>query len=444
MTWIKTNFLWMMIRCGWASKPNQECVLAITLRRPFFERILALSEGTTTPSRPLADQESCTKSDVLLQLGLRGEVRDEFASGRQIVGIEDITPFVREMRERAVSGNSAVDKWNNLLVPLEGVLELDDEYQSTDTQDDYYSLLGVAPNADVTQIKRAYRGLMREYHPDMSQDEDSTEFAIFLNDVYETLIDPERRAAYDAIAGFKLDAINPFLDTSYERDMVFVDEFTCIGCRNCANVCPKTFDIEDEYGRARVMAQGVDGDERLQEAIDTCPVSCIHWVSAPQLALLEKQMSKMERVAAWLLMTGGGKGTNLSVFVEASMAWEKRQSEIRARMQRASSWFSWSPSMGAQAYANQEQAAKAAAEAGNGNGGGGEVRAFSKGATAASVAAAARKWRDFQRRKRNKAESTVAATEGTPVPSSQPGAAEDTADLQWPAAVSLYVRLQQQ
>lgn len=284
------------------------------------------------------------------------------------------------------------------------------EYQSTDTQDDYYSLLGVAPNADVTQIKRAYRGLMREYHPDMSQDEDSTEFAIFLNDVYETLIDPERRAAYDAIAGFKLDAINPFLDTSYERDMVFVDEFTCIGCRNCANVCPKTFDIEDEYGRARVMAQGVDGDERLQEAIDTCPVSCIHWVSAPQLALLEKQMSKMERVAAWLLMTGGGKGTNLSVFVEASMAWEKRQSEIRARMQRASSWFSWSPSMGAQAYANQEQAAKAAAEAGNGNGGGGEVRAFSKGSTAASVAAAARKWRDFQRRKRNKAERYLTAT----------------------------------
>lgn len=40
---------------------------------------------------------------------------------------------------------------------------------------------------------------------------------------------------------------------------VFVDEFTCIGCRNCNNVCPATFEMEDEYGRARVMRQGVDG-----------------------------------------------------------------------------------------------------------------------------------------------------------------------------------------
>ena len=30
--------------------------------------------------------------------------------------------------------------------------------------------------------------------------------------------------------------------------------------------------------RARVMQQRVDADEKVQEAIDTCPVSCIHWV----------------------------------------------------------------------------------------------------------------------------------------------------------------------
>jgi ferredoxin len=43
-----------------------------------------------------------------------------------------------------------------------------------------------------------------------------------------------------------------------------VDEFTCIGCRNCCNVCPKTFDIEDDWGRARVMKQGVDVQDKLQ------------------------------------------------------------------------------------------------------------------------------------------------------------------------------------
>lgn len=40
-------------------------------------------------------------------------------------------------------------------------------------------------------------------------------------------------------------------------------------------------------------------------------VDCIHWVSAPQLALLETAMQKMERVHAWLLNTGGGSAINV-------------------------------------------------------------------------------------------------------------------------------------
>ena len=82
---------------------------------------------------------------------------------------------------------------------------------------------------------------------------------------------------YDDIAGFSDMSTNPFLSSAHERDLVFVDEFTCIGCRNCNNVCPKTFTMEEDWGRARVMRQRVDPDSKLQEAIDTCPVSCIHW-----------------------------------------------------------------------------------------------------------------------------------------------------------------------
>lgn len=62
---------------------------------------------------------------------------------------------------------------------------------------------------------------MREFHPDVSNDdEDTTEFAVFLNDVYETLSDPERRAAYDEIAGLAASGTNPFRDASYEADKV--------------------------------------------------------------------------------------------------------------------------------------------------------------------------------------------------------------------------------
>ena len=29
------------------------------------------------------------------------------------------------------------------------------------------------------------------------------------------------------------------------------------GCKNCANMCPKTFELEDDYGRARAVRQGI-------------------------------------------------------------------------------------------------------------------------------------------------------------------------------------------
>jgi hypothetical protein len=40
MSWIKPNFLWMMYRCGWAAKENQESVLALWIDKADFESIL--------------------------------------------------------------------------------------------------------------------------------------------------------------------------------------------------------------------------------------------------------------------------------------------------------------------------------------------------------------------------------------------------------------------
>src|SRR5262245_19225013 len=40
MTWVKPGFLWMMFRSGWATKPGQERVLAITVKREFFDGLL--------------------------------------------------------------------------------------------------------------------------------------------------------------------------------------------------------------------------------------------------------------------------------------------------------------------------------------------------------------------------------------------------------------------
>jgi ferredoxin len=70
---------------------------------------------------------------------------------------------------------------------------------------------------------------------------------------------------------------------------VYVDEVTCIGCKHCAHVARNTFYIEPEYGRSRVVRQDGDSEELIQEAIDTCPVDCIHWMDFTEVKKLEEE-----------------------------------------------------------------------------------------------------------------------------------------------------------
>ena len=67
----------------------------------------------------------------------------------------------------------------------------------------------------------------------------------------------------------------------------YVDEQACVGCYNCAVIAPATFFMEENYGSARVFHQHGDADETIEEAIDTCPVNCIHTVSFHELERLE-------------------------------------------------------------------------------------------------------------------------------------------------------------
>jgi molecular chaperone DnaJ len=62
---------------------------------------------------------------------------------------------------------------------------------------DPYDLLGVARDADAETIKRAYRQLARQYHPDVNPDPASQERFKEVSRAYEVLSDPQKRAAYD-------------------------------------------------------------------------------------------------------------------------------------------------------------------------------------------------------------------------------------------------------
>jgi molecular chaperone DnaJ len=62
---------------------------------------------------------------------------------------------------------------------------------------DYYEVLGVSRGASPEEIKRAYRRLVREYHPDVNKSPEAAEKFKAINEAYEVLSDPEKRAAYD-------------------------------------------------------------------------------------------------------------------------------------------------------------------------------------------------------------------------------------------------------
>jgi hypothetical protein len=137
MSWIKPNFLWMMYRSGWGTKPGQEVILAVRLKRQAFDYILAQAVPSSYHSAGFPTraewQTAVQRSEVRLQwdpdhgpggaklerraiqLGLRDEVLRQY--GREwLVEIEDISAFVREQRE-----TNLFAPYSQLLTPTEDI-----------------------------------------------------------------------------------------------------------------------------------------------------------------------------------------------------------------------------------------------------------------------------------------------------------------------------------
>ncbi len=62
---------------------------------------------------------------------------------------------------------------------------------------DYYEVLGVPKNADDNEIKKAFRNLARQLHPDVNKNADAVEKFKEINEAYQILSEPQKRAAYD-------------------------------------------------------------------------------------------------------------------------------------------------------------------------------------------------------------------------------------------------------
>jgi hypothetical protein len=121
MSWIKPNFLWMMYRCGWGTKSDQQATLALRISRTFFEKLLAQAVRSSFDPTQHASKEdweaSIARSEVrlqwdpdhhpngakqtrrALQLGLRGAVLERFGK-RELLEVTGMSEFVTAQRQR--------------------------------------------------------------------------------------------------------------------------------------------------------------------------------------------------------------------------------------------------------------------------------------------------------------------------------------------------------
>ena len=107
------------------------------------------------------------------------------------------------------------------------------------------------------------------------------------NNYYDSLVAFNHFIDSENISGFE-----PVLGDQLCEKALWVDEATCIGCRYCVHVASNTFIVDEDLGRCRVIRQNGDDVDIVQEAIDTCPVDCIHWVDFEDLDKLEKSLNR--------------------------------------------------------------------------------------------------------------------------------------------------------
>ena len=110
--------------------------------------------------------------------------------------------------------------------------------------------------------------------------------------LYDGFNNDNLAAFHEYIESNDISGFEPVLGGELREKAIWVDEAACIGCQYCVHVATNTFIVDEDLGRARVIRQNGDDLEVVQEAIDTCPVDCMHWVDFEDLDRLEASLNR--------------------------------------------------------------------------------------------------------------------------------------------------------
>ena len=112
------------------------------------------------------------------------------------------------------------------------------------------------------------------------------------SDFIDVINNDNLAAFHEYIESNDISGFEPVLGGELREKAIWVDEAACIGCQYCVHVATNTFIVDEDLGRARVIRQNGDDIELVQEAIDTCPVDCMHWVDFEDLDRLEASLNR--------------------------------------------------------------------------------------------------------------------------------------------------------
>lgn len=139
---------------------------------------------------------------------------------------------------------------------------------------DYYEVLGVSRTADEDELKRAYRRLARQYHPDVNKDSGAEERFKEANEAYEVLSDREKRRAYDRFGHAGVDGNAGFGDFGFGGISDIFEEFFGFGTGARARQRGPRRGNDLQYELEISLEDVVFGCEKDIEVhrMDACPV----------------------------------------------------------------------------------------------------------------------------------------------------------------------------